>query len=107
GLLDSDYFSQVEIQPRPDEADGLAVPIDVRLSARKRTRYSVGVGYGTDTGARLSLGLDRRYVNKRGHRFLTELQLSEIRTRLLTRYEIPIRDPRTDRLFVQGRYTEE
>lgn len=106
-LLDSDYFEQVDVRPRPEQARDLAVPIDVRLRARKRTRYSVGVGYGTDTGARASIGLDRRYVNKRGHRFLAELQVSEIRTGFRTRYEIPVRDPRTDRVFAQARYTDE
>ena len=106
-LLDSDYFEQVEVRPRPDQAQDLAVPVDVQLSARKRSRYSVGVGYGTDTGARASVGLERRYVNKRGHRFLAELQVSQIRTRLKTRYEIPVRDPRTDRVFVRAQYTDE
>jgi len=107
GLLDSDYFAQVEVRPRTDHADGLTVPIEVQLTARERSRYSVGLGYGTDTGARASLGLERRYVNTRGHRFLAELQISEIRTGFRTRYDIPVRDPRTDRVFVQARYTEE
>lgn len=106
-LIDSDYFEQVEVDPQPDRAQERRVPVVVKLTARPRSRYSFGLGYGTDTGARGSVGFERRYVNRRGHRFRSELQVSQIRTQVDARYDIPVRDPRTDRLFTRARFSDE
>lgn len=106
-LIDSDYFERVEVDPQTDRSEMQEVPVQVTLTARARSRYSFGIGYGTDTGVRGSVGLERRYVNRRGHRFRTELQLSEIRNVVDARYDIPVRDPRTDRVFLRTRYSDE
>lgn len=106
-LIDSDYFELVEVDPQPDQSEDLRVPLVVKLTPRPRSRYSFGIGYGTDTGARGSVGFERRYVNRRGHRFRSELQLSQIRTQVDARYDIPVRDPRTDRVFVRTRFSDE
>lgn len=106
-LIDSDYFERVDVDPQPERSVERAVPVQVKLTARPRSRYSAGVGYGTDTGARGSLGFERRYVNRRGHRFRSELQISQIASQVEARYEIPVRDPRTDRLFGRARYSDE
>jgi len=101
-LSDSDYFEQVEVQPQRERAVDLQVPIHVALTPRKRNKYNFGIGYGTDTGARGSVGMERRYVNARGHRFTADLQASQIRTSVGARYFIPVRDPRTDRLVLRA-----
>lgn len=106
-LIDSDYFERVEVSPKPEQGVDRAVPVQVTLTARPRSRYSFGIGYGTDTGARGSIGFDRRYVNRRGHRFKSELQISQIRNQVEARYEIPVRDPRADRVFVRAQYADE
>lgn len=106
-LIDSDYFERVEVDPQQDRRDGLQVPIQVKLTAQPRSKYSFGVGYGTDTGARGKVGFDRRYVNRKGHRFKSELQVSQIRSQADARYEIPVRDPRTDLVFFSTRFTDE
>lgn len=97
-LFDSDYFNNVEIQPKKDEAQDLRVPIDVELTPRPQQRYTVGAGYGTDTGARGRLGWENRRINDRGHRFSADYQLSGISESLITNYSWPIRNPRTDEL---------
>ncbi len=106
-LIDSDYFERVEVSPQPGESSGLAVPVHVTLKARPRSRYSFGVGYGTDTGPRGSVGFDRRYVNRKGHRFKSQLQISQIRSQVGARYEVPVGDPRTDQVFFRTQYTDE
>ncbi len=106
-LFDSDYFSNVEIDPRSKEAVDEEVPIDVTLTPRPQHRYSVGAGYGTDTGPRARLGWDNRRINQRGHRFGAEYRISEIRESLGTRYRIPIRDPRTDEVAVTTSWTDD
>lgn len=95
-LGDSNYFANVEVRPYPEQAVDREVPIEVRLSPRKPDKYSLGLGYGTDTGARASLGWERRYFSDEGHRLRADLQASEIKNSLTSAYVIPIRDPRTD-----------
>lgn len=100
GLSDSEYFQQVEVEPRRDLASGQQVPIDVRLTARLPDRYTIGAGYGTDTGVRGKAGWERRLLNRTGQRVSTDLSASEIRTELSARYAIPIGNPRTDLVAV-------
>jgi translocation and assembly module TamA len=108
GLIDSDYFSLVEVQPRWEEADAQQqVPIDVSLEPNKRTAYRLGAGYGTDTGGRLSARQNRRWVNSLGHRMDTVLRLSEVTNTLSSRYEIPGPDPMTDLYIVRALYEQE
>ncbi len=97
GLTESDYFSRVEVQPSWDQAVGHVVPIAVDLEANKRTAYRFGAGYGTDTGARLSASINRRWINQRGHSFTGLTQLSEVESTAAVQYNIPGEKPQTDR----------
>ena len=90
-LSDLGYFQAVEIDPRRDEADEeRRVPVYVRTTPRPRTRYDFGVGYGTDTGARVSVGTDWRRLNRLGHTINTDFRLSEIKNTLGAKYNIPL-----------------
>ncbi len=46
-----DYFSSIEIEPRPEDAVDNEVPVTVTLTPAKRTVYTAGLSYGTDSGA--------------------------------------------------------
>lgn len=96
-LINSDYFADVEVRPQLAELENAQLPIEVKLTPRKRNLYQAGFGYGTDTGARMQLGLTRRWVNSRGHTLNSRLRLSEIRQQFTTSYEIPGTNPVTDR----------
>lgn len=90
-LSDLGYFQAVEIDPRRDEADAeRRVPIHISATPRPRTRYDFGVGYGTDTGARVSMGSDWRRLNRHGHTVTTDFRLSEIKNTLGGKYSIPL-----------------
>ena len=97
-LSDSDYFDTVEMKPRPDKIENFEIPIDIELEPRSKHRYTAGLGYGTDTGIRGSLGWENRQVNSSGHRFKAEVKISEIKTNITGKYRIPTRNPRTDRI---------
>lgn len=107
GLIDSGYFQRVEVFPLPDETRDGVIPIVARLSARKKHEYSLGVGYGTDSGPRLSAGWENRRFNRRGHKIDTELALSGLRTALTADYEIPLQEPQKERLIYQFGYKDE
>lgn len=97
-LSASGYFSSVIVNPKKKEAEHFRVPVTVTATPAKRDHYSVGLGYGTDTGPRLSLGWDRRWVNRSGHRFRLNARISQIETQAVARYIVPLADPTTDRL---------
>ena len=84
-----DYFASIDIQPDPDNAIGNDVPVTVTLTPAKRSIYTAGLGYGTDSGAGVRLGLERRYVNDRGHKALAQLDYAERRKTLTVQYRIP------------------
>jgi translocation and assembly module TamA len=85
------YFQTVEIEPQRDKADaGHRVPLLIRAAPRNRSRYEVGVGYGTDTGARLSAGIDKRRLNRYGHTFDGDMRLSEIKNTAAGNYRLPL-----------------
>lgn len=107
GLTNSDYFEQVFVRVERNQASGVEVPITVQGTMRKRTRYLFGLGFGTDTGPRGSIGMERRYVNREGHRFNADIKASQIRQSTSARYSIPLKNPRTDRLLYQAEHSVE
>ncbi|MDH5470095.1 MAG: outer membrane protein assembly factor, partial [Gammaproteobacteria bacterium] len=103
-LTDSDYFSSVDVVAQRERAEDLQVPVNVTVVPHKRNKYTFGLGYGTDTGARASAGWERRLINKRGHRFTTDLRLSEVKNNLSASYSVPLRNPRTEKLTYSAGY---
>ncbi len=84
-----DYFSRIDIDRHPQEGEGTLVPVTVTLVPAKRSVYAAGLSYGTDSGAGVRLGLERRYLNQRGHKALAQLDFAQRRKTLTLRYRIP------------------
>jgi translocation and assembly module TamA len=95
-LMNTDYFSQVEVQPRLGEVVDQRLPVDVRLERNLPNRYRVGLGYGTDTGPRLVFDWTRRYLDDQGRSAAVEMLLSPAIQRLEATYRIPLADPRRE-----------
>lgn len=107
-LADSDYFEFIEVHAEPETAVEGRVPVEVRLRLKPPNRYTFGLGYGTDTGPRASLGMERRRVNRAGHRFHIETTVSAIQSGVRGVYRIPlIRHPNTDFLSFSSGWERE
>ena len=106
-LNDSDYFSKVEVKLRRDLAEDLMVPLEVTLVPRKRTKYTAGLGFGTDTGGRIKLGVERRRINKFGHKANTEIKASKILDSFAVRYIIPLKKPQSDQIAIAAAWEKE
>ncbi len=106
-LDDSGYFRSVDVVPQRGRARDGRIPIHVQLTARPQHRYTFGIGYGTDTGARISVGREDRWVNSSGHTFRAEIQVAEVRNRLSTQYTIPLSEPWRERLELVAAAGEE
>ena len=65
------------------------MPVQVTLTPAKRSIYTAGVSYGTDSGAGVRLGVERRYLNSRGHKALAQVDYAQRRKTLTLQYRIP------------------
>lgn len=106
-LLESDYFSDVVVTTRRDAAVDGQVPIHAELQTRERNTVLTGAGYSTDEGPRVRLGFTRHYVNNRGHRFNSDLRLSDVRQSISSRYTVPLADPLNDQLTADAGWENE
>lgn len=107
-LDDLGYFQSLEILPQRDAAqDGLHVPILIRTTPRPRTRYHFGAGYGTDTGARLTIGTELRRLNAQGHTGMAEARLSEVKNSARGEYRIPLGSRPGENLGLAGELATE
>ncbi len=67
-LVDADYFSSVSVQPDLARKADDQVPIEATLVPAKRTIYTAKAYVSTDAGPGARLGMERRWVNRRGHK---------------------------------------
>lgn len=95
-LTNSEYYKQVEVKATVQDAEELVVPVTVDLTHIVPREYVIGVGYDTDAGARMKVGVTGRRVNSRGHQYEAEGRVSQIGYGLAAAYTIPTGDPRTD-----------
>jgi len=89
-LNGADYFSVVNVLPDIDDAKNGTVNVRVQLVPAKRTVYTGGPFIGTDTGFGLRGGIEKRWVNDRGHKWKNELVLAQRLKTLSTLYTIPL-----------------
>ncbi len=103
-LDDSQYFSNVEVIPGTRDPASLSVPIVIRAKANKKDRYSLGMGYGTDTRWRGTLAWDDRLINDQGHHSHIAIQLSGIDQEIVANYIIPVGDPALEKFSVESTF---
>lgn len=103
----SNYFSVATASPDLQHLHDHRVDIDIQLEERKRFAYSVGAGLSTDTGPRILLGFENRYVNDAGHRLNADVSASNIKTTTQLAYTIPLDNPSYEFLKIYTGYEKE
>src|SRR5690606_11934401 len=88
-LVSLDYFGLVDVSPEPEQARGGLVPVEVSLSPAPRSIYTTGLSYGTVSGPGIGAGVERRYLNSRGHKALAQLDYADKRKALTLQYRVP------------------
>ena len=106
-LNDSGYFDQVEVTADREAAESLQIPIVVNAVASRPRKYTLGFGYGTDTGVRGKFGVEFRRINVRGHKVRTDVLLSEVKRSATAQYEIPFGQSRLNSLRFITQYEDE
>jgi translocation and assembly module TamA len=93
-LVDAGYFASVGITPDLQDEQDDVVPLNVLLIPAKRTVYTAGAYLSTDYGFGGRLGVDRRWVNRRGHTLGAEIEYSQRLQEVSASYRIPRPDVR-------------
>lgn len=92
-LIDADYFAVVEVEPQTDQAHEGVVPIHVTLGPAKRNVYTAGIFIDTDIGFGVRGGLQRRWLNDRGHKLKVDVQVAQKLKTASVVYSIPLPGP--------------
>ncbi len=100
-LSKSGYFETVGIRSDLDHIQDQRVPIQISLTPKKKYHYSFGLGYDTDIGPLLNASYINRQINRYGHFFTSNLDLSPVLSTAEIEYTIPLENPTTD-LFSLG-----
>ena len=99
-LNDSGYFGSVDVQTERRQATpDRHIPIRINLTPRPRNSYTFGLGYGTDTGPRATVGWIDHRVTEEGHIFSAQAQVSRVMDTVLLNYTVPLADPASDKLI--------
>ncbi len=105
-LANTGYFDQISVEPDRAHAKNSEMPVVITVTPRRQQHYKLGVGYGTDTGARVSAQYWRR-LNARGHIATSDIRLSQRLSSATLRYLIPLANPQTERLGFEAGFRDE
>lgn len=106
-LLNSGYFSNVDVNISPQDAENGVIPVSVELSRREARSVAAGVGFSTDVGPRFRGTWREHWINPMGHKRGAETELSVPRQNLSTWYELPLDPPMTDLIRLTAGYQRE
>jgi translocation and assembly module TamA len=95
-LLASGYFQNVELRTTPRPAPDLDVPLTIVLTPAAPRTWTTGIGYATDTGAKLRLGYLNQRLNNKGHQFEFASSVSEVLGDATLSYRLPLGSPRDE-----------
>ncbi len=102
------YFEAVRVRADPESADDtLSIPVEAEVTANPAHRVGIGVGATTDIGPRIRLNWQRPWVNRHGHLFKAETELSEVRRSVSAHYTVPLTPPLDHRLQFMGGWQSE
>lgn len=93
-------FHEVLMVPLREEAEGRQIPIEVKLTPGKMQRLRPGVGYASDTGARVLLSYQHMNIRKGPHALLADFNVAEKQQFAETSYIIPQQKTVNDNLIL-------
>lgn len=104
-LISSQWFKTVLVTPdAPDQAHH-TIDINTSLTPEAKNKFDVGGGFSTDDdGPRFKLAWNRPWVNSRGDKIESSLELSKPEQTIEGQYLIPIDHPQNDSYVVNWGY---
>lgn len=106
-LSSSGYFSGIDIDAPPEQADDGVIPVSVTVTRRSPRSVAVGVGFSTDVGPRFRGNWREHWINPMGHKRGADTELSVPRQNVSAWYELPLEPPMTDLIRLTAGYQRE
>jgi len=100
-LQKSGYFNSIRVKTKPQVKSHL-VNVIIDLRAKKSQEYLFGIGYGSETHLRGTIGMTFPHVTKTGQSFKAFIQLSKIYTHFVINYLIPGKNPLTEHYLLSA-----
>lgn len=88
-LAKLNYFSSIEIVPDLENKQDGTVPVLVSLTQGKRSSQYASFRYGTKTGLGVEYGVERRWINSRGHKLDFNVGWAQNEQSFTALYRIP------------------
>ncbi len=106
-LLLGGYFQNVELRTTPRPAPDLDVALTIVLTAAPPRTATTGVGFATDTGAKLRLGFLNQRLNRQGHQLEFSSSFAQVLGEATLSYRLPLGSPRDEWLSFDVGYKYE
>ncbi len=97
-LQRSGYYKLIKVEVLHDQAKDNQVPVVITLTSKKRNAYKYKVGYGSDTGVRVSAEMNRRWTGSKGKQLKAKVQLAQNLSGLSLKLISPRKKPEDDTL---------
>jgi len=97
-LQRSGYYKLIKVEVLHEQASHFQVPIHISLTSKKRNSYKFKVGFGSDTGARVSAEMDRRWTGRSGKHLKVKTQFSQYISGISLQLSHPRENPEDDTL---------
>ena len=98
------YFRSIDVRPLRDQAQGNEVPMLISVVPKTHWAIDAGIGYSTDEGPRLTLGIVNHWLGEKGHSFKSDIKLSGAVNELTGRYKVPYGNPLLEYYSLDGGY---
>lgn len=98
-LQRSGYYKLIKVDALLQKAADNQVPIEITLTSKKRNAYTFKVGYGSDTGGRVSAEMNRRWTGNKGRKLKLAAQYSEKLSGVTAQLISPRKNPDDDNLI--------
>ncbi|OFA32307.1 hypothetical protein BAE46_04570 [Glaciecola punicea] len=95
-LASTGYFDNAIARANASRSVDKMVPIELILQPKPKDSYQLGLGFSTDTKARISFDWRRPWVNLEGHSLGANVYLSNPRKALSLEYRVPKANPLND-----------
>lgn len=94
-LYNSNYVKMIDLSAPPNKQEK-KVDVTMKITPKKNKKHTFALGYGTDTGVRGKYLFDWRWVNRRGHKFKSNVSATLKTQEIGAEYRIPADKPATD-----------
>ncbi len=106
-LQRSGYYQLIKVEVLRDQVSTYQVPVHITLTSKKRNGIKYKVGFGSDTGVRVSAELNRRWTGSKGKQLKAKIQAAQNLSGISLQLTSPRKNPEDDILVYNFDWTQD